>query len=267
MWRSGQSTGQGPVPHSLCGSVHPSPHVSSKQGCCVSSHWLSHAAGAMSPHRQACSSVCSGSRSRSRAAWYAGPAPIPHPPVGSCPSPLLSQHPAQNLALRTAEQDGCHFTRKKGCSSSHLSFFLSLKVELSPGLMDQRGNIVIPKSLDLADPRGVAQGQSSVLERVAGTFRPQHQEDLRSSLGPTSPGFSLAERAEGPPVIRNTLPQQGPLCPQCLDPATIILRPAPPTLSERGREHQQHQPLSRSPQFALPPYRLRTMLMFFSSRS
>ena len=97
---------------------------------------------------------------------------IPSPESASSPEPGTQNSRARRLLLHHM---GKERSRKKEGSSSRLSFFLSLKVEFSPGLMDQRGNIVIPKSLDLADPRGVAQGQSSVLERVAGTFRPQHQ--------------------------------------------------------------------------------------------
>ena len=92
--------------------------------------------------------------------------------LASSPEPGTRNSRARWLPLHHM---GKERSRKEGCSSAHLSFPLSLKVELSPGLMDQRGNIVILKFLDLADPRGMAHGQLSVLERVAGTFKPQHQ--------------------------------------------------------------------------------------------
>lgn len=94
------------------------------------------------------------------------------PEPASSPEPGTRNSRARWLPLHHM---GKERSRKEGCSSAHLSFPLSLKVELSPGLMDQRGNIVILKFLDLADPRGMAHGQLSVLERVAGTFKPQHQ--------------------------------------------------------------------------------------------
>ena len=97
---------------------------------------------------------------------------ISSPEPASSPEPGTQNSRARRLPLHHM---GKEWSRKKGCSSAHLSLLLSLKVELSPGLTDQRGNILILKSLDLADPRGMAQGQLSILERVAGTFRPQHQ--------------------------------------------------------------------------------------------
>ena len=45
-------------------------------------------------------------------------------------------------------------------------------------------------------------------------------------------------------MIRNTLPQQGPLCPQRLDPATILLHQAPPTLSEGQETPETPTPLT-----------------------